>query len=257
MLTTSIIQRENAVSPLKYIPVSTVNQARLQVFQPTRRPKDCQREISTEWGSATIKGKIGQAHADALEAVFRHAKDNRMDDAGRLVLLVDPYPIRKMVGGESITNIEQVWTLLEDLRRVSIDLRADDHSSRFIGGILDLVEESSLEVKSRNGTQRKFWRITLSPVYTAFVIADKPLFYSPEPIARLRFGISQAIARHVLTHIGTPNGGWKIETLIDAVGASVKAPDMKNRRRELRDDTEKLNKCGVIINGNRVFKSDN
>lgn len=254
MVTISSTVEEPATLPvIKYIPVSTAHQARLQMFQPTRRPVYCQREIKTAWGDATVRGKVGQAHADALETLLQIAEDNRVDETGRLMLLVDPYLLRKSIGGESVVNIEQTWSLLEDMRQVVISLRATDTRGRAIGGILDMVEESAFAKESRNKSQRKLWRVTFNPIFTKFLTTDIPLFYSPSKVSKLRYGVSQAVARLALSHVAAPNGGWKMDELINAVGAG--GASIRKRRSEIRDDSAGLAVCGIMVDGDRVNKA--
>src|SRR5690554_1146804 len=93
-------QTSCALSALEQLPTSTAHQARLQLYQPTRRPKWAERVIETPWGTATVRGKIGQVHADIVESICRHAEDHRIVAAtGHLQVLVDPYKVRVSVGG--------------------------------------------------------------------------------------------------------------------------------------------------------------
>lgn len=60
---------------------------------------------------------------------------------------------------------------------------------------------------------------------------DLFLYYEPTLIARLQYGISQAVARFVLTHKCDPAGGWHLDTLIKAVSgdecSGQRIPDSK------------------------------
>ncbi|MGC9127819.1 MAG: hypothetical protein ACP5GA_03695, partial [Acidithiobacillus sp.] len=44
------------------VPTSTVHQARLRIFQPTRRPVALEQVIETSWGRIRVKGRLGQQH---------------------------------------------------------------------------------------------------------------------------------------------------------------------------------------------------
>ena len=83
---------------------------------------------------------------------------------------------------------------------------------------------------------------------------DLSLYYPPAPIARLQHGVSQAIARHVLTHKHDPAGGWHLNTLIRAVSAGeVSSKTMCNCRYRLKEDAERLREIGIEIDTeNRV-----
>ncbi|TCS93561.1 hypothetical protein EDC36_1266 [Tepidimonas ignava] len=73
------------------------------------------------------------------------------------------------------------------------------------------------------------------------------------PITRLQHGISQAIARHVLTHKTEPSGGWTLDGLIKTVaGGDISEQGMRDRRREARADAEGLAAAGVLLEDDRV-----
>src|SRR5690554_1240070 len=126
------------------VPTTTVHQSRLQVFQPTRRPRFTERRIETPWGHAIITGKLGQAHADLIEAMCRNAEDWYKDDEGRLHMLVDPHVVRKSMAGNvggSRYPLNRMEALLKDLMSAVIDLHAPKHQIRVMGHILDKIEE--------------------------------------------------------------------------------------------------------------------
>lgn len=238
---------------LKKVPTTTVHQSRLQVFQPTRRPKDIERKILTAWGEAKISGKIGQVHADIIEAMCKNAKDHRVTDTGQIQLLVDPHVVRKSVGGGKRYSGDTLWKMIQELRRTSIELSAPAQGVRVMGGIIDMVEES-IQVTSHNGEKRHLWRVTLNPAYAALLSGDLPLHYDPAPLAKINSGISQAIARHVMTHRDQPAGGWSLDKLIMAVGSGNTATELRNRRREVNQDAENLLRIGITVKDGRVFK---
>ena len=67
--------------------------------------------------------------------------------------------------------------------------------------------------------------------------------------------ISQAVARHVLSHRTQPVGGWHIDTLIAAVTAgTVQAGStaIRHRRREVLSDAPALLESGILIDGGRL-----
>ena len=80
------------------LPTSTTYQSRLQLFQPTRRPKAIDRIIDTAWGKIRIKGRIGQAHADIFEAMLSACDKHKILDDGRIRLLIDPGSSSDRVG---------------------------------------------------------------------------------------------------------------------------------------------------------------
>lgn len=233
------------------LPTTTIHQARLQVYQPTRRPTYLVRTVETAWGKATITGKIGQGHADIVEALFYHAIDTKPMENGAILLLIDPQHLRKSIGGGKRYSGDATWTMLQSLRDVRIDIDAPLRGLRAIGGVIDLVEESKATVTAKNGKTRQLWRVTVNAAFAYLMKEDLPISYDPESLAKLSHGVSQAIARLVLTHKNQPNQGWRLDELISAVGAD----SIRDRRREVHADCEKLAEIGIIINGDRVLKS--
>ncbi|TSE34409.1 hypothetical protein Tchar_01384 [Tepidimonas charontis] len=73
------------------------------------------------------------------------------------------------------------------------------------------------------------------------------------PITRLQHGISQAIARHVLTHKTEPSGGWTLDGLIRTVaGGDIRGQALWDKRREARADADGLAAAGVLLEDDRV-----
>lgn len=248
------VEMVNAV--LKNLPTTTAHQARLQLYQPTRRPVWQERVIDTPWGRATVRGKIGQVHADIIEAICRHAEDHRViPGTGHLQLLVDPYRVRVSVGGGSPYSKDTLWRMLTELREVSVTLEVPSQQLKILGGILDRVEESpATRINPLTGRPRQMWRVTLDPAFGAMLLADLHLNYDPAPLARIETGVAQAIARHVLTHKDHPIGGWHLDTLINAVGAGGASATLRNRRREVHASEESLKAAGVLVEGERVYR---
>lgn len=241
---------------LKHVPTSTAHQARLQLYQPTRRPQWMERIITTPWGTATVRGKIGQVHADIIEAICRHAEDHRTVAAtGHLQILVDPYRVRVSVGGGTAYSKDTLWRMLTELREVSITLEVPSQGLKVLGGILDRVEESpATRINHLTKKPRQLWRVTLDPAFAAMLRDDLQLYYDPAPLAKIETGVAQAIARHILTHRDQPTGGWLIDNLIKAVGADGDSVTMRHRRREIRGCAESLKTVGLIVEDDRIYR---
>lgn len=247
-----------AAEIIKKLPTTTVHQSRLQLYQPTRRPQWLERVIATPWGTATVRGKIGQVHADIIEAICRHAEDHRTIPAtGHLQILVDPYKVRVTVGGGKAYSKDTLWRMLTELREASITLEAPAQGLKVLGGILDRVEESpATKINRLTGKPRQLWRVTLDPAFAAMLRDDLQLHYDPAPLAKIDAGVAQAIARHVLTHRDQPTGGWLMDTLIQLVGAGGDSVAMRHRRREVHKSADALRAVGIIVDGNRIKRSD-
>ena len=100
--------------------------------------------------------------------------------------------------------------------------------------------------------ERKLWTVKLGEAFCKLVQKDIWVGYDPAPIARLDHGISQAVARHVLTHKTAPNGGWMMNTLIEAVAGTVSRELGRKYRERIREDAQKMVGIGVIINADRI-----
>ena len=104
------------------------------------------------------------------------------------------------------------------------------------------------------GGVRHLWRVELGNALCTLLQKDIWRGYDPTPIAQLRHGISQAVVRHVLTHTNVPHGGWTLDGLIRVVTGDVLGQQLRDRRREVREDSEKMAVAGVVIAGDRVYQ---
>ena len=237
------------------LPISTVHQSRLQMYQPTKKPKNIKQVIETAWGSAIIDGRIGQVHAGLMEAIFKHTIDKRAEQNGSLTVLVDPYKVRTTTYGGSQGSYEQIWVMLKDLMKCVVEFNIPGKSRKDLGHILEHVTESPMTRENPlTGEARKMWRITIAAGYLEWIGRDLALFYDPEPIARLETGIAQAVVRHLEGHKRQPPGGWHIDALINAVGAGKTSQNMRDSRRYLLKDREAMKSLGYVIGEGRVKK---
>lgn len=245
------------ISEKPALPTTTAHTARLGLFQATRRPKELKRAIvETPWGKIRISGRLGQQHADVFEAIcYEREKRGELED-GRIKLLVDPARVRRRA---NIRSGQQLEEIIDELRSATISI---DEPSKFscIGGLVDHVDKAmradGTYITRANplGGERHLWRVELGKAFCKLVAGDIWLGYDPAPLAALNCGIAQAVARHIISHKAAPSGGWMLDTLIQAVAPGLTASQMRDKRRELRANTEQLEKIGIIINGDRVHK---
>ena len=157
------------------LPTTTVHQSRLQVFQPTRRPTMTTQEIKTSWGVAQIKGKLGQGHADLLEAMFKFAVDSKYTheagESDQLQLLIDVYKISTSMGGGEQYSYSSIDKMCDDLMSAIVYLEpSDGNVERIRGHIIEKIEESrATRHNPLNGRQRKLWKVTISDSWMKFV----------------------------------------------------------------------------------------
>jgi len=238
------------------IPIATVHENRYCIFQPTDRPQEKTVVLQVKNGTIKVTGKLGQAHKDILEFIkSNHIKFGYTQD-GRLAFLIDLYQLRKALGKKSLYNYETLNRLFKDLLKTTIEF--DTESFKITGSFLTLITESKVEVKhSKLGTVRKLTRIEFSKLGTEIIEKDIKLFYDPTPIIKLQHGVSKALVRYVLSHRNQPNGGWKLNALLETILGNVSSETIRNAKRFLKKDAKQLRKCGVIILNNRVFLSEN
>lgn len=242
-------------------PTSTVLQARVLLFQPSQRPRQQRGEwLQTQYARCRVNGRLGQRHADVLEAVMYVAEKRRDINDGGIELLVDPAKIRRVLSDHQY-SYEGIQDLLADLRAASIEIvtpEMEETGDRIIGGLIDhSVPSPMTRHDPLTGGERPLWRVRLGLALVMLLNNDLSLHYQPAPIARLKHGISQAVARHVLTHKNDPKGGWHVDTLLRAVcGKDASSKVMRNGRYRLKQDAEGLAILGIEITPeNRVKRA--
>lgn len=234
------------------IPTSTALQARLMIYQPSQRPRERAGQwLGTGFGRCRVTGRLGQRHADIVESMLYVAERRREISDGGIELLVDPAKLRRMLSDHQYSH-GRIKKLLTDLRVATVEIvtpELERSGESIIGGVIDHVIPSLLKRRDplTNG-ERYLWRVRLGVALVMLLERDLPLYYPPAPIARLQHGISQALARHVLTHKHDPAGGWHLDTLIRAVGGEdVSSMTLRNYRRRLKEDAASLIKVGIEI----------
>jgi len=234
------------------VPTATATPARVRLFQPSQRPVQRRESLETPWGKCTVSGRLGQRHADLLEISLYVAEKKRSTDDGAMELLVDPAKIRRKMS-DAQYSLSQIILLFSDLRTVTLEIRTQNLYC--IGGVIDhiMISEATRH-NPLSKSERHLWRVRLNKAFVYLLENDYRLFYDPGPLARLKNGISQAVARHVITHKRSPAGGWKIDTLIVAVAGELKPAQLRSKRRELRQDMKGLRNLGLIIEEDRVTK---
>lgn len=241
----------------KVMPTSTALQARVMIYQPTQRPRERKGQwMNTCFGRCRVTGRLGQRHADLMESILYVAERKREVPDGGVELLVDPAKLRRTMSDHqySLTQIEK---LLAELRAATITIETPQFDFPIIGGLIDHVIPSPMtRLDPLTRGERNLWRVRLGAALVMLLEHDLSLNYQPALITRLKHGISQAVARHVLTHKHAPVGGWHMDTLIRAVyGDDVAGQAMRDGRRRLRLDASGLASLGVeITDENRVTR---
>ena len=242
------------------VPTSTALQARVMIYQPSQRPQERKGQwMDTVFGRCRVTGRLGQRHADIVESMLYVAERRRDISDGGIELLVDPARLRRMLSDHQYSH-DHILKLLTDLRAATVEIVTPElelRGDRIIGGLIDHVIPSPMTRRDPlSGGERNLWRVRLGVALVMLLERDLSLYYPPGPIARLQHGISQAVARHVLTHKHDPAGGWHLDTLIRAVcGERISSKEMINGRYRLKRDAADLRKMGIDIDAeNRVSR---
>lgn len=233
-------------------PTSTALQARVMIYQPSQRPQERTGQwMDTGFGRCRVTGRLGQRHADIVESMLYVAERRREISDGGVELLVDPAKLRRTLSDHQYSH-DRIKKLLIELRAATVEIvtpELERSGDSIIGGLIDHVKPSPMSRRDPlTGGERRLWRVRLGVALVMLLERDLSLYYPPAPIARLQHGISQAVARHVLTHKHDPAGGWHLDTLIRAVSADeVSSKTMCNCRYRLKEDAERLREIGIEI----------
>ena len=236
------------------IPTTTCTQARVLLYQPTQRPTlRTGAWQDTQWGRCRVTGRLGQRHADAMEAILYQAEAVQQTPDSAVYILVDPARVRRTISQHGYSGGRLDMLLREILGAV---VEIETTHGRVLGHLIDEVVEA--RARKRNplaahgaASERSLMRVRVGAVAAALIRTDLRLHYNPQPIAALGSGTSQALVRHVLTHKGEPHGGWTLDGLLETVGiAGTQA--MREARRAVRRDAAGLAALGIVIEADRV-----
>lgn len=242
-------------SKKQLLPTTTTLQSRVRLFQATRRPVYLKDDTSvTVYGSVTVRGQLGQAHADLLEAMLFCAKDVATKEGFPTKLLVDMHQVKKH------SNIKggQVKQLIDELMAAVITIKPANGTYKFMKGhLIESVVESKLNASTINKLTKKervLWAVTLGSSLMELIKQDFGLNRDPTAISDTNSGLCQAVARHMLTHDRNKSNGLKADTAIKAVCGDIDGCQLRNRRREFKKGNDYFNKIGMEIkNGSLNF----
>ncbi len=231
------------------LPTTTVTQSRVQLFQPTQRPTYRRGDwVETAWGRCRVTGRLGQRHADVWEAICFCAERIPTIES-RLELLVDPAAIKKVLSDRNYSG-SGLNALLQDLTAAVVEI----NSGGWIGSghlIDDQFKSTVTKPDPLTKKDRPMILVRVGSAGRAFLNYDIGKWRDPALIARLPHGVSQAVARLVLSHKG--DGRVAIDTALEAVG--IKTADLRNARRDLKSDIGSLQIAGIVVEGGFVYAS--
>lgn len=230
--------------------------SRLQIFEASTKPTYRRRSFcKSSWGSAYVTGRLGQKHAALLEALILLGHKTGCWPEG-IAFLVDPYRLRRLLSsrGDSY-SYEGLRTLLADLMAATIEFEQLDGQWVMLH-LLKQVEGSEPRAVGERGmallSTKRPWRICLGEA-AHVLLGVPPVFWRDEAQVRalvaLKSGISQAIARHVLTHSveRQPDEGWFLDHLIEAVAPGTRGVRLCHRRTACVGEAEGLFQLGIVV----------
>lgn len=237
---------------------ATVHESRLNIFQPTRRPQMKDEIIKTQWGKVRVAGKLGQGEQDVLESIFFCTIKKRVYEDGKITIIVDPAKVRKTARLASETALDNA---IFNLVNTAVEI-FEPKKLAGVGGLISFVDKSSdmtaknpiTSFKKEAAGERHLWEIEVGKIIKRLWDADILLWHDPAGICKLRHGASQALARLVIGHKESPNGGWHLNTLIQQTCGNIGDNELKHRRQEIKKDAAVLAKIGIIIDKDRVNK---
>ena len=188
-----------------------------------------------------------------------HAEHVQQTQDSAIYIVVDPAKVRRTISPRGGYSGGGLGMLLREIMGAVVE--AETPRGRVLGHLVDEVVEA--KARRRNplaaggaSSERALMRVRIGAVAAALILADLHLHYDPQPIAALKSGTSQALARHVLTHSSEPRGGWTLDGLLVAVGITG-TQAMRDARRAVRRDAAGLAALGIGIDGDRVVRRAN
>lgn len=232
----------------KACPTTTATPARIGLFQPTQRPVHLNNErFATTWGSCRIFGRLGQRHADLFEAILYTAEKQREVDDGGIELMVDPAQVRKILSDDGHSG-ERIRAWLNELMAAVVDIEKEGVKGHLIDHVR-LSEKKRFDPLT-DKESRSVWIVRLGLPAVHLLKHDIKIYYDPRPIARLQYGISQAIARHALTH--ESSNQKTLDGLISAVTGSLPPAALRKAKFRIKKDGAGLLAAGVVVDGESV-----
>jgi len=242
------------------IGVTTESQNRLPIFEPSMKPREGIRVFEGRHGRLTVKGRLGQPHKNLLETIFwKKEIHDFFEDDGRkyLKVLYDESKVKKYMSQsqKSEYNHKRYKILLEDMMRTVITLETE--KVKVQGTLIMEINESKImrPVKSRSPIIPKevpLITIKFGAVATVLLENELKFTYDPQPIMRLKSGISQSLVRYLRTHKEHPSAGYYLRPLIETLEGQIKNEKWWEIRRYLKEDSELLKQLGITID----FKDD-
>ena len=235
---------------------------RVPIFQPTRRPRTGTVIVGedNQWGQAEIVGRLGQQHRDILDLLVHLQCGWRKTSEGDVVLLINSATLRGALGWDRWTY-PAILAGLRDLENARIRLKVKNWPAESSRLVMRVAESTEVPPPDRKGSRWRrewvtpadplnprggaIWEVMLSRAWI-YIRKQETGWYPHNVITGLRHGVSQALARFMLSHGGDTQ--YKLETALQAVG--VRRIDKAVR--EVLADAPGLAGMGLRIEGGTI-----
>jgi hypothetical protein len=183
--------------------IASVLVSRMVVFAPSlKRVPESTWEFPTQWGQARVTGRIGGTHRKILDTLFGYALKVRRNRNGTIDLLIDPYTIRRLVGGSGKTWIEDH---LADMNSASVRFNGNAEGGSIVADWQDSTRTAAFpsgQLKGRRGETRKLLVVTISAAWMRVYDGTLAVRYKRllPVINGFKSGAAHALALHVITH---------------------------------------------------------
>lgn len=235
-------------SPMS-IPANTV---RLAVFQPTRRPRMMTSTLmENEFGSVTMTGQLGQRESDFYHAMLATALDCWIEGAGRLCVKVDLYRVARVLSDKPYSG---ALAKIHLDRLKSATLRWRSKQRRGFEGAGNIIADYDFAVEPGNGGpagpfggNRRIYLIKFGEKWSQSVLDDIPVLYDVAAVCRFKYGITQAVAKLMLSH----RQGWRqtLDTVLDWL-LVFERQNRRQAKRRLISEQRALCAVGIEFDGN-------
>jgi len=250
---------------LDNIGVATVTQNRTPIFEPSNKPREGVRTYEGGYGEytkLTIEGRLGQTHKSLLETIlwkkelydYIYAEQIVGDEVIKikyLKVLYDREKIRKHLSSNGKYSWQGYEELLKDMMRTIITLEKEEGKRTRSPLVIDLYDSPTKKpVSSRSPIIPKevsLTTIVLGSVITTLIDTEIKFIYDPKPITSLSSGVSQALARFLITHKKHPQAGYNLRELVKRLGCPAEGMGWRNIKRALKQDADQLEANGIAI----------
>lgn len=241
-------------------PQATASDYRLPIFGVAKRKVN---EISTRWGDVRIeRGNPTARHRDLLDAIITVATKRMLDQEGNVHVFFDTVDVAEILGKKLD------W---RDIKEALLDLQSTVYSTKSVDGkkwvstnnILIKIEDAKTDATRRDGQfAAKLKKIVISEDSANRLVGEVNITINKSTMAillKLDHQVSKALARWCLSHSSEQHHSlqsiFEVLGLVEegeAIGGRVASSTTYNYIKQLKNDSEGLDKLGISISNKTV-----